>query len=64
MNENIDYERLRKDLINYFGTATQFNHIALINLMEVERATEQQLIRIAAKNNFNLLNYKQKIKRI
>lgn len=54
---NIDYERLREDLINYFGTAMSFNPIAIMNLSEVKQATNEKLIQIAIKNGFDLNDY-------
>ena len=61
-----DLEKLRTDLINYFGSATTVISNALIDLIEVENATDNELINIAIKNNINLNNYilNVKIKRI
>lgn len=53
----MDYERLREDLKNYFGTAMQFYPIALIELVEVEQASNEQLEEIAEKNGFDLSDY-------
>ena len=55
---NIDFEKLRNDLINYFGTAyiSGFS-MALIETSEVQTATNDKLIEIAIKNNFNLNDY-------
>ena len=58
----IDIEALRKDLIDYFGTATPFNPIAYMDVIKVEKATPNELIEIAIKNNFDLDNYKIKTK--
>ena len=59
MNE-IDYEKLRNDLIDYYGTAS-YNEfpMAIIELSNVENASYEELINIAIKNNFNLNNYKK-----
>lgn len=54
---DIDYNKLRSDLIDYFGTAMSFNPMAVVNLSEVEYASEQKLIEIALKNNFDITNY-------
>lgn len=58
MVNEINIEKLRKDLIDYFGTA-MFNAspMAIINLSEVENANSDKLIQIAIKNNFALENY-------
>lgn len=63
MNE-IDYEKLRNDLIDYYGTASYNGFpMAIIELSNVENASYEELINIAIKNNFNLNNYtKEEIK--
>lgn len=56
--ENIDFIKLRYDLINYFGTA-MFNGFAfaIVDLSHVEKASYEELIEIALKCNFNLDDY-------
>ena len=56
--EDIDYNRLREDLIEYFGTA-MFNGspLAIIEISKIEYATDEELIDIAQKTNFNLEKY-------
>lgn len=54
---NIDIERLRKDLIDYFGSAIFIMPIAIIDLSKVEKASEIELIKIAEDNNFDLEDY-------
>lgn len=55
---NIDFERLRKDLIDYFGTA-MFNGfgMAIIDLTYIENATDEELLILAQKYNFDLNDY-------
>ena len=53
----IDYERLRRDLIDYFGTAMTFYPMAVIELTEVENASNSRLEQIAIQNGFNLNDY-------
>lgn len=56
--ENIDYEKLRSDLIDYFGTAmTSGFGVAIIDLSRVERASENELINIALQCGFDLNDY-------
>ena len=55
--EKIDINKLREDLINYFGTAMGMFPMAIMDLNEVYNATDEELITIAIKNNFNLENY-------
>lgn len=57
MYMEIDYERLRRDLIDYFGTAMTFYPMAVIELTEVENASNSRLEQIAIQNGFNLNDY-------
>jgi hypothetical protein len=55
---NIDIERLRRDLIDYFyATYFYVSKSALIEINEVEDANEEELIQIAIDNNFKLEDY-------
>ena len=54
---NIDYESLRDDLIDYFGAACPFYPIALIDIIKVEKASDEELVNIAINNGFNLSDY-------
>lgn len=57
---DIDLERLRNDLLNYFGSAYGFGFsIAVLDLSRVEIASEEELIQIAVQNGFNLENYER-----
>ena len=55
---NINIEKLREDLIDYFGTA-MFNAspLAMIELTKIEKASNQDIIKIAIDNNFDLNEY-------
>ena len=57
MYQEIDYKKLRKDLIDYYGTASQIFPMAIIELSKVERASNEQLIDLALSNRFDLSNY-------
>ena len=57
-----DIERLRDDLINYFGTASFYNKTAIMDLIKVEKATDEELIEIAIQNHFDLERYKIRIR--
>ena len=50
-------EKLRKDLIDYFGTAMSFMPMAMMELSKVEKASEQELIKIAKENGLDLSKY-------
>ena len=54
----INIEALRQDLIDYFGTAMMGNPIALMELVKVEQASPEELVKIAEDNNFDLEDYK------
>ena len=54
----IDVDRLRRDLMDYFGTATFSGFpMAVIDLAKIESATDSEIVRIAEKNGFNLRKY-------
>ena len=53
----IDIEKLREDLINYFGTAMGLFPVAIMNLSEVQICSADRLIEIAINNNFDLDKY-------
>lgn len=53
---------LRKDLMDYFGTAMSFMPIAMMELSKVENASESELIKIAKDNGFDLSKYEEYIK--
>ena len=55
---NIDFERLRQDLIDYFGTAMTVGFgAAIIDISKVENASNEELINIAKQNGFNINDY-------
>lgn len=53
----IDVDKLRDALIDYFGTAMQFNQQAVIELGEVENASPERLVEIALANGFDLSDF-------
>ena len=56
--DNIDIERLRKDLISYYlGAAYMLNPAAMIDVQRVQMATDEELIRIAIRKKINIANY-------
>lgn len=57
-DDNFDYERLRYDLIDYFGTAMiNVSFVAINDLTIVERASNEELIKIARECGINLDKY-------
>ena len=59
----IDIEKLRKDLMDYFGTAMMYNPLAIMDLSKVEKASPDELVEIARKKGFDLSKYEIKIKK-
>lgn len=53
----IDVDTLRNDLINYFGTALFYNPNAMMELIEVEKASDEQIVQIALQNGFDINMY-------
>lgn len=63
MDYQIDFETLKKDLINYYGTAAfTASPLAFIELEKVKQANEEELLAIAINNHFDLNKYVYKIK--
>ena len=58
MNGNLNIERLRKDLLDYFGSA-MFSGFppAMMDVSRVENASDDTLIRIASENGVDLGKY-------
>ena len=55
---NYDFESLRDDLMDYFGTATFSGFpMAMVDLSDVERASNEQLLHMAMQNGLNLSKY-------
>ena len=59
--DDINVERLRNDLIEYFGSAMNVaSPVAMMDLVKVENASDEQVVRIALSNGFDLNNYYNK----
>lgn len=55
---DIDVDKLRQDLIDYFTSAMfMVSPVALVDLTEVENASDEKVIKIALDNGFDLRNY-------
>ena len=48
---------LRRDLMDCLGSAMSFMPIAMMELSKVEKASENELIKIAKENGFDLSSY-------
>ena len=53
----IDVDDLRNDLISYFGIASFYNPNAMMDLIEIEKASDEQIVQIALQNGFDLSKY-------
>ncbi len=54
---NIDYNKLRRDLIDYYGTGSMYHPEMIILLTKLENCSNQELIAFAISNNINIENY-------
>lgn len=59
---NIDYERLRKEIIEFYEGAFFIGGFgqAMFNISDIYNASNEELILIANSLNINLNNYKKK----
>lgn len=57
---NIDIDRLRSDLIDYFGSAAQIYGAAYLDVSRVMRASDEEVVNIAIQNGFNIYDYEIK----
>ena len=65
MENIIDFERLRNDLIDYFGTGmVNASNMAIIDLIDVSNCSNEKLLKIAIQNNFDLDDYRNNNYRI
>ena len=58
MEYELDVDRLRRDLKDYYGIAI-FNTspLAIMELTRIERASDREIVEIAQKNNVDLRKY-------
>lgn len=55
----IDIERLRRDLIDYYGSGMVCGFgMLVVNISDIERASNQTIINIAMRLGLNLENYR------
>ena len=52
--EDIDFEALRRYLLDYFGAAASIFPVAFMDVSEVMYATDEELIDIAIRNKIDL----------
>ena len=54
---DFDYERLREDLIEYYGTASVYFPVSLVDVSHIETASDKQLKDMAIEVGLNLNDY-------
>jgi hypothetical protein len=58
VNKPLDYDRLRRDLVDYYGTAMYSGFpMAMMELEQVKRASETELEKFAKKAGVDLRKY-------
>ena len=56
--ESVDVDKLRKDLIEHFAAAMFIvSPVAMLDLSKVERVSNEEIIKIAIENKFDLNKY-------
>ena len=55
--DDFDFERLRDDLMNYIGTATNIFDVAQADLVRIVTSNEGELLSIAQEFNIDLSDY-------
>jgi hypothetical protein len=59
VNKGLDYDRLRRDLVDYYGTAMYSGFpMAMMELEQVKRASEAELEKFAKKAGLNINKYR------
>ena len=53
-----NFNKLRKDLVSYFGTASNYFPSAQQDIANVENGTPEEVLQIAQHNRINLDKYK------
>lgn len=54
----VDVDELRKDMIDYYGTAIVNGFsMAVVDVGKIERVSDEELVRIALENGINLEKY-------
>ncbi len=53
----IDIDKLREDLINYYGSATPYYPMDIMDISRIESASPEELVNIALENHFDLSEY-------
>ncbi|MBP1548048.1 MAG: hypothetical protein J6A37_15800 [Oscillospiraceae bacterium] len=57
--DSIDTEALRSELIDHFGAASPYEPMAMADVLAAERASADELIRLAEMNGIDPNNFKK-----
>ena len=58
MDYEYDYEKLRSDLKDYYGTAMFVGFgAAMMDMSKIDKASDEEILRIAKKEKMNLCKY-------
>ena len=55
--DDIDFDSLRNDLKDYFGSATPFYQVALADVINIDIVSDIELLNIINQTDLNILNY-------
>ena len=55
--DDIDFVSLRSDLINYFGSAIGAYPTAMVDVINVENASDMELLNIVGETTLNIYDY-------
>ncbi len=56
---NYDMERMRKDLLDYFGTAMMSGFsMAMVDVLTIERSSDAELLKIAERTGMDIRRYR------
>lgn len=55
--DKMNYEKLREDLIDYFGSASSFMPLSLMEVVRIESADSEEIVKIAQNNGIDLNKY-------
>lgn len=56
---DIDFDSLRCDLIDYFGSASGINPMAMVDVINVEQSSDIELLNIIGDTTLNIYDYVQ-----
>ena len=54
---DIDFDSLRNDLRDYFGSATPMFPMAIVDVIDVDSASDIELLNIINKTTLNIMDY-------